>query len=59
MMCRLPGHWQEQDRFNPDRFPLDKPLPSEVTEDFNYLPFGGGRRKCIGVCLTSTSGSER
>ena len=35
--------------FNPDRFSLDKPVPTETTEDFNYLPFGGGRRKCIGA----------
>jgi cytochrome P450 len=35
--------------FNPDRFgALEGPIPNEVTEEFAYLPFGGGRRKCIG-----------
>ena len=23
-------------------------MPNEVTEGFKYLPFGGGRRKCVG-----------
>ena len=49
MAGRLPGHWDEPDAFNPDRFSVDKPVPTETTEDFNYLPFGGGRRKCIGA----------
>lgn len=34
--------------FNPDRFPVDRPMPNEVTENFAFLPFGGGKRKCIG-----------
>jgi beta-ring hydroxylase len=47
--CRNPEYWQQADDFNPDRFPLDGPIPNEVTEAFNYLPFGGGKRKCIGA----------
>jgi beta-ring hydroxylase len=44
-----PAYWPEPDQFNPERFgPLDRPTPNEVTEDFRYLPFGGGKRKCIG-----------
>ena len=23
-------------------------MPNEITEDFRYLPFGGGKRKCVG-----------
>jgi beta-ring hydroxylase len=45
---RSPEYWDHPNEFNPDRFPLDGPVPNEVTQNFTYLPFGGGRRKCIG-----------
>jgi len=45
---RNPRLWPEPDRFNPDRFPIDQKMPNEVTENFAYLPFGGGQRKCVG-----------
>ncbi|CAL8463765.1 g3299 [Coccomyxa elongata] len=45
---RNPGYWSQPDDFDPDRFSMDGPVPNETTENFNYLPFGGGRRKCIG-----------
>ncbi|WPT10956.1 Protein LUTEIN DEFICIENT 5 [Picochlorum sp. SENEW3] len=45
---RNPGYWTNPDKFDPDRFPIDGPMPNEVTEDYRYLPFGGGKRKCIG-----------
>jgi len=45
---RSPDLWKEPETFNPDRFPIDEPIPNEVTTGFAYLPFGGGRRKCIG-----------
>ncbi|KAG2494902.1 hypothetical protein HYH03_006837 [Edaphochlamys debaryana] len=46
---RSPLLWERPDEFDPDRFgPLDGPFPSEATTDFRYLPFGGGRRKCVG-----------
>lgn len=45
---RNPAYWERHDEFDPDRFPVDGPIPNEVTEEFRYLPFGGGRRKCIG-----------
>nr|AGN27239.1 CYP97A1 [Parachlorella kessleri] len=46
---RSPQLWDRPDEFDPDRFgPLEGPAPNEVTEDFKYLPFGGGKRKCIG-----------
>lgn len=28
--------------------PLDSPPPTEFSTDFRFLPFGGGRRKCVG-----------
>ena len=50
--CRSPVLWDQPDEFDPDRFgPLEGPAPNEVTEDFKYLPFGGGKRKCIGECM--------
>ena len=45
---RNPDYWPEPDKFDPGRFPVDEPMPNEITEDFRYLPFGGGKRKCVG-----------
>ena len=46
---RSPAIWERPNDFLPDRFPVDDPTPTEVTHNFAYLPFGGGRRKCIGA----------
>ncbi|KAJ0966589.1 hypothetical protein J5N97_023506 [Dioscorea zingiberensis] len=45
---RSPKHWVDADCFNPERWPLDGPNPNEINQNFSYLPFGGGQRKCIG-----------
>ncbi|KAG9447638.1 hypothetical protein H6P81_013766 [Aristolochia fimbriata] len=45
---RDPAHWVDADKFNPERWPLDGPNPNETNQNFSYLPFGGGPRKCVG-----------
>nr|XP_016501972.1 PREDICTED: protein LUTEIN DEFICIENT 5, chloroplastic-like [Nicotiana tabacum] len=45
---RCPNHWEEADKFNPERWPLDGPNPNETNQNYSYLPFGGGPRKCVG-----------
>lgn len=43
-----PNHWIDAEKFDPERWPLDGPNPNEVNQNFSYLPFGGGSRKCVG-----------
>ncbi|XP_062084232.1 protein LUTEIN DEFICIENT 5, chloroplastic [Humulus lupulus] len=45
---RSPNHWENADKFIPERWPLDGPNPNETNQGFSYLPFGGGPRKCVG-----------
>jgi beta-ring hydroxylase len=47
---RSPKLWDRPDEFVPERFgPIDTaPVPNEQTTDYAYLPFGGGKRKCVG-----------
>ncbi|MFO0554802.1 MAG: cytochrome P450 [Polyangiaceae bacterium] len=42
---RMPEYFREPDRFDPDRF---APPREEDKRDFAYIPFGGGRHKCMG-----------
>ncbi|KAJ9542686.1 hypothetical protein OSB04_029192 [Centaurea solstitialis] len=50
---RSPEHWADADKFNPERWPLDGPNPNETNQNFSYLPFGGGPRKCVGDMFAS------
>ncbi|XP_021772388.1 protein LUTEIN DEFICIENT 5, chloroplastic-like [Chenopodium quinoa] len=50
---RSPSLWEDADKFNPERWPLDGPAPNETNQNFRYLPFGGGPRKCIGDMFAS------
>jgi cytochrome P450 len=42
---RDPSLWDEPSKFDPDRF---SPAQSEGRERWQYVPFGGGPRSCIG-----------
>lgn len=50
---RSPNHWENADKFIPERWPLDGPNPNETNQSFSYLPFGGGPRKCVGDMFAS------
>ncbi|KAI4374036.1 hypothetical protein MLD38_012082 [Melastoma candidum] len=45
---RSPHLWDDAEKFKPERWPLDGPNPNETNQNFRYLPFGGGPRKCVG-----------
>ncbi|KAF6141143.1 hypothetical protein GIB67_006588 [Kingdonia uniflora] len=48
-----PENWVDVEKFNPERWPLDGPNPNETNQNFSYLPFGGGPRKCVGDMFAS------
>ncbi|EOY09936.1 Cytochrome P450, family 97, subfamily A, polypeptide 3 isoform 1 [Theobroma cacao] len=48
-----PSLWEDPEKFNPERWPLDGPNPNETNQNFCYLPFGGGPRKCVGDMFAS------
>src|SRR6516164_7030705 len=44
-----PRYWDHPDRFDPDRFASDR---AKGRAPYSYLPFGGGRRACIGSAMS-------
>ncbi|PIA36168.1 hypothetical protein AQUCO_03400228v1, partial [Aquilegia coerulea] len=50
---RDPKIWDKPEESIPERF-IDKPVDL-VGQDFDFIPFGGGRRKCPAILFATTS----
>lgn len=48
-ITRDPASWKDPNVFNPERFQDDN--KDYKGHDFNYIPFGSGRRVCPGISL--------
>lgn len=49
---RDPAYWDDPTSFRPERF-LESCAPDFKGRDFEFLPFGGGRRICPGLPLAN------
>lgn len=50
---RDPNYWSEGDKFKPERF--EKTLVTYKGNDFEFIPFGAGRRICPGMGLANAN----
>jgi Cytochrome P450 len=46
--------WDDPEQFQPERFPLDGPVPTEQNTDYRYIPFSAGPR-CVSHACNSWS----
>ncbi|KAJ4980866.1 hypothetical protein NE237_031703 [Protea cynaroides] len=52
-MHRDPNEWENPSDFIPERFLADSDNYDYKGNNFNYLPFGSGRRICVGIPLAT------
>uniref|UniRef100_A0A1S3CH32 Uncharacterized protein n=1 Tax=Cucumis melo TaxID=3656 RepID=A0A1S3CH32_CUCME len=50
-IMRDPKIWENPNKFNPERFTGDVEYEIKGQQNFNFVPFGGGRRACPGSTL--------
>ena len=48
LLHRHVKHWENPGRFDPERFSAER---ASARARFSYLPFGGGKRICIGAAF--------
>ena len=50
----MPEYWSNPDKFDPLRFSPDR--AEDKKDFFQYVPFGGGAHKCLGLHFAETQG---